>query len=86
MKHPIILIIAINLAAIALSSCSSMEDVVMQNPYISYLENTGCLSHWDTDNAESRSEVNKGSFEMLFEDRLPNANSHRLIIPVITSK
>ena len=81
MKHPIILIIAINLAAIALSSCSSMEDAVMQNPYISSLENTGCLSHWDTDNAESRSEVNKGSFEMLFEGQVAKCKFTSLDYP-----
>lgn len=67
MKHPIIQFIAISLAAIALGSCSSMEDAVMQNPYISYLENTGCLSHWDTDNVESRGEINNCTFEMIFD-------------------
>ena len=81
MKHPIILFIAINLVATALSSCSSMEDAVMQNPYISYLENTGCLSHWDTDNAESRSEVNKGSFEMLFEEQVAKCKFTSLEYP-----
>lgn len=69
MKHPIFTIFAMLLAFIALSSCSSMEDVAIQNPYISNLGNTGCLSHWDTDNAESRSDVNKGSFEMLFDEQ-----------------
>ena len=67
MKHLIIQLVAIYLASIALSSCSSMEEATIQNPYISNLGNTGCLSHWDTDNAESRSEVNNGMFEMIFD-------------------
>ena len=67
MKHIIIQLVAIYLASIALSSCSSMEEAAIQNPYISNLGNTGCLSHWDTDNAESRSEVNNGTFEMIFD-------------------
>lgn len=67
MKHLTIQLIVITLASIALSSCSSMEDAVIQNPYISNLENTDCISHWDTDNTESRSEVRKGSFEMFFD-------------------
>lgn len=67
MKHLTIQLIVITLASIASSSCSSMEDAVIQNPYISNLENTGCISHWDTDNTESRSEVRRGSFEMFFD-------------------
>lgn len=70
MKHLTIQLIVITLASIASSSCSSMEDAVIQNPYISNLENTGCISHWDTDNTKSRSEDNNGSFEMLFEGQL----------------
>ncbi len=61
---------SITLSSIALSSCSSMEDVAIQNPYISNFGNTGCRLHWNTDNAESRSEVNKGSFEMFFEEQV----------------
>lgn len=70
MKHLIIQLVAIYLTSITLSSCSSMEDVALQNPYISNLENTGCQSHWDTDNAESRSEVNNSTFEMIFEEKV----------------
>lgn len=81
MKHLIIQLVAIYLTSITLSSCSSMEDVALQNPYISNLENTGCQSHWDTDNAESRSEVNKGSFEMLFEGRVAKCKFTSLDYP-----
>lgn len=81
MKQVIIQLIAITLASIVSSSCSSMEDAVIQNPYISNLENTGCISHWDSDNAESRSEVNKGSFEMLFEGQLSRCKFTSLVYP-----
>ena len=81
MKHLIIQFMAITLGSIALSSCSSMEDVAIQNPYISNLGNTGCLSHLDTDNAESRSEVNKGSFEMLFEEQVAKCKFTSLDYP-----
>ncbi len=80
MKHLIIQLIAI-LASIVLGSCSSMEDIAIQNPYISNLGNTGCMSHWDTDNAESRSEVNKGSFEMLFEEQVAKCKFTSLDYP-----
>ena len=69
MKHLIIQFMAIILGSTALSSCSSMEDIALQNPYISNVEDTGCLSHWDTDNAEGRSEVNNGTFEMIFDGK-----------------
>lgn len=72
---------AITLGSIALSSCSSMEDVAIQNPYISNLGNTGCLSHLDNGNAESRSEVNKGSFEMLFEEQVAKCKFTSLDYP-----
>lgn len=48
MKYPIFQLVAITMAFIALGSCSSMEDVAIQNPYIPNLGNNGCLSHWDT--------------------------------------
>lgn len=81
MKQLIIQLIAITLAPIVSSSCSSMEDTVIQNPYISNLENTDCISHWDTDNAESRSEVNNGSFEMLFEGQVTRCKFTSLVYP-----
>lgn len=81
MKQLIIQLTAIILVSIVSSSCSSMEDAVIQNPYISNLENTGCISHWDTDNAESRSEVNKGSFEMLFEGQITRCKFTSLEYP-----
>ena len=81
MKHILLQYIAIILVSIALNSCSSMEDVALQNPYISHLVNTGCLSHWDTDNAESRSEVTKGSFEMLFEEQVAKCKFSSLDYP-----
>lgn len=67
MKYLTIKLIVITLASIASTSCSSMEDTVIQNPLISNLANTGCISHWDSVNTESRSEVRKGSFEMFFD-------------------
>lgn len=81
MKQLIIQLIAIILVSIVSSSCSSMEDAVIQNPYISNLENTDCISHWDTDNAERRSEVNKGSFEMLFEGQITRCKFTSLEYP-----
>ncbi len=81
MRHLIIQFMAITLGSIALSSCSSMEDVALQNPYISNLGDTGCVTHWDTDNAESRSEVNKGSFEMLFEEQVAKCKFTSLDYP-----
>ena len=81
MKHLTIQLIVITLASIASSSCSSMEDALIQNPYISNLENTGCISHWDTDNAENNSEVNKGSFEMLFEGQVTRCIFTSLVYP-----
>lgn len=81
MKQLIIQLIAITLAPIVSNSCSSMEDTVIQNLYISNLENTDCISHWDTDNAESRSEVNKGSFEMLFEGQVSRCKFTSLVYP-----
>lgn len=81
MKQLIIQLIAITLAPIVSNSCSSMEDTVIQNPYISNLENTDCISHRDTDNAESRSEVNKGSFEMLFEGQVTRCKFTSLVYP-----
>lgn len=81
MKQLIIQLTAIILVSIVSSSCSSMEDAVIQNPYISNLENTDCISHWDTDNAESRSEVNKGSFEMLFEGQITRCKFTSLEYP-----
>lgn len=80
MKHLIIQLIAI-LASITLSSCSSMEDVAIQNPYISNLGNTGCLSHWDTDIAESRGEINNGTFEMIFEEKVAKCKFTSLEYP-----
>ncbi len=81
MKQLIIQLIAITLASVVSSSCSSTEDAVIQNPYISNLGNTGCISHWDTDNAESRSEVNKCSFEMLFEGQVTRCKFTSLVYP-----
>lgn len=81
MKQLIIQLIAITLAPIVSNPCSSMEDTVIQNPYISNLENTDCISHWDTDNAESRSVVNKGSFEMLFEEQVTRCKFTSLVYP-----
>ena len=81
MKQLIIQLIAITLAPIVSNSCSSTEDAVIQNPYISNLGNTGCISHWDTDNAESRSEVNKCSFEMLFEGQVSRCKFTSLVYP-----
>ena len=52
-----------------LSSCSSVEDVVSQRPYLSQLSNTECLNHKDIDFTQnSRSENRNGSFEMIFVD------------------
>ena len=52
-----------------LSSCSSVEDVVSQRPYLSQLSNTECLNHKDIDFTQnSRSENCNGSFEMIFVD------------------
>lgn len=81
MKHLTIQLIVITLASIASSSCSSMEDAVIQNPYISNLANTGCISHWDSDNTESRSEDNNGSFEMLFDGPLSRCKFTSLEYP-----
>lgn len=58
-----------------------MEDIAIQNPYISNLGNTGCLSHWNADNAESRREVNQGSFEMLFEGQIAKCKFTSLDYP-----
>lgn len=81
MKHLTIQQIVITLASIASSSCSSMEDAVIQNPYISNLANTGCISHWDSVNTESRSDDNNGSFEMLFEGQLSRCKFTSLEYP-----
>lgn len=81
MKHLTIQLIVITVASVVSSSCSSTEDAVIQNPYISNLGNTGCISHWDTDNAESRSEVNKCSFEMLFEGQVTRCKFTSLVYP-----
>ncbi|MDE6190409.1 MAG: hypothetical protein K2G47_02175 [Muribaculum sp.] len=81
MKQLIIQLIAITLTSIISSSCSSMEDAVIQNPCISNLENTGCISHWDTDNVERHSEVNKGSFEMLFDGQVTRCKFTSLDYP-----
>lgn len=81
MKQLIIQLIAITLASIVSSSCSSMEDAVIQNPYISNLANTGCISNWDSVNTESRSEDNNGSFEMLFEGQVTKCKFTSLVYP-----
>lgn len=81
MKHLTIQLTVITVASVVSSSCSSTEDAVIQNPYISNLGNTGCISHWDTDNAESRSEVNKCSFEMLFEGQVTRCKFTSLVYP-----
>lgn len=60
-------IIGLSLFAIALSSCSSSEDVVSLYPSIHDLENTECVSLFDTDGTGVRGEVSEGAFEMVFE-------------------
>lgn len=81
MKHLTIQLTVITLTSIVLSSCSSTEDTVIQNPYISNLRNTGCISHCDTDNTESRREDNNGSFVMLFERQLSRCKFSSLEYP-----
>lgn len=67
MKSLIIRLLTISLFSIALGSCSSMEDIISGYPNISNLSNTDCLSHFDMDNEESRSDLGKGTFEMIFD-------------------
>lgn len=50
-----------------LSSCSSVEDITLQHPYLSQLTNTECLNSKDIDYSQSRSDDSNGSFEMVFE-------------------
>lgn len=50
-----------------LSSCSSAEDIALQHPYLSQLNNTECLNSKDIDFSQSRSEDSNGSFEMVFD-------------------
>lgn len=48
-----------------LSSCSSAEDITLQHPYLSQLNNTECLNSKDIDFSQSRSEDSNGSFKLL---------------------
>ena len=81
MKHSIFQLMAISFIFIALNSCSSMEDIAVQYPYISNLVNTDCLSHRDIDNTENRSENNNGTFEMIFEGQIAKCKFTSLDYP-----
>ncbi len=53
-----------------LSSCSSVEDMALRQPYLSRLSNTECLNSKDIDSSQSRSENCKSSFEMVFDGNI----------------
>lgn len=46
-------------------SCSSVEEVTLQHPFLSQLSNTECLSSKDIDLSQSSDESSNGSFEMV---------------------
>lgn len=46
-------------------SCSSVEEVTLQHPFLSQLSNTECLSSKDIDLSQSYDESSNGSFEMV---------------------
>ena len=81
MKHPILQLMPISFIFIALNSCSSMEDIAVQYPYISNLINTDCLSHRDIEDTENRSENNNGTFEMIFEGQIAKCKFTSLDYP-----
>ena len=53
------------LLVLALTSCSSSEEVIFKNPYLSQITNTECLSIADIDAPQSRGNDIHGSFEMI---------------------
>lgn len=59
-------VITIIMLIFMLSSCSSVEDITLQHPYLSQLTNTECLNSKDIDYSQSRSDDSNGSFEMAF--------------------
>lgn len=52
---------------LALTSCSSMEEVISKNPYLSQITNTECLGIADTDAPQNRGNGTHGSFEMIMD-------------------
>lgn len=49
------------------TSCSSTEEVISKNPYLSQIANTECLGIADTDAPQSRGNDTHGSFEMIMD-------------------
>lgn len=68
MKHVIKLSLMAIMLVFTMLSCSSVEEVALQQPYLSQLSNTECLNDKDLDFTQSRSENRNGSFEMIFVD------------------
>lgn len=62
MKHFIKLQIITIALVLALTSCSSIEEVISKNPYLSQITNTECLGIADTDAPQNRGNGTHGSF------------------------
>lgn len=79
MKHFFYSPIGVILPILALTSCSSVEDMALQPSYISQLNDTGCLSN--NDFLQSRSDYNFGSFEMEFNGSTAKCKFTSLLYP-----
>lgn len=64
MKSPVNMLVMTIMLIFMLSSCSSVEDMALQHPYLSQLNNTECLNSKDIDFSQSRSEASNGSLKL----------------------
>lgn len=60
-------IIALIATSNVLGSCSSAEETILKQPYLSQLNNTECISHTRTEAFLRRADESKCTFEMIFE-------------------
>lgn len=67
MKSPVNMFFMTTMLIFMLSSCSNVEDMALQHPYLSQLNNTECLNSTDINFSQSRSEDSNGSFEMVLD-------------------
>ena len=70
-----------SLMLISLESCSSAEETILKQPYLSHLNNTECISHPDVEALQSREDGVKGTFEMILEGSIATCKFTSLDYP-----
>lgn len=66
---------------LALTSCSSTEEVLSKTPYLSQINNTECLGIADTDALQNRGNDTHGSFEMIMDGTTAQCRFNSLEYP-----